>query len=62
MLDLDDIATDHEFEPSPFCDCSSCQEMCHWHYGQDDACLGERHQHVKPELEPVAPGSFSAMS
>lgn len=35
----DGIQTDHEFELSPYCDCHSCNELCHFHYGLDDACL-----------------------
>ncbi len=40
-----EIQIDHQFEPSPYCDCSTCNEYCHYHYGEDDACLLERHMH-----------------
>lgn len=45
MRDRDALETDHEFEPSPYCDCQACSELCHHHYGLDDVCMKERHQH-----------------
>ena len=47
------IQTDHQFELSTYCDCAACSELCHYRYGEDDACLLERHEHVlkvKPRI------------
>lgn len=46
--------TDHEFELSPYCDCDSCNELCHFHYGLDDACLLERYEHAPPTAALMA--------
>lgn len=49
MRDPETIETDHEFTPSEYCNCDACQEICHWHYGEEDACIKERYMHAKVE-------------
>ena len=41
------LITDHDFEPSPYCDCGPCSENCYHDYGKETACLKERHEHGK---------------
>jgi hypothetical protein len=45
--------TNHEFEWSPYCDCQECSELCHYHYGLQDACLREQYEHNS--ISPVKP-------
>ncbi len=51
MRDYDIVETDHAFTPNPFCDCGPCGELCHYRYGEDDACLKQRRMHLGKELD-----------